>query len=333
MAESELVSGPAGENHASQVQVMSALVKTVRLRRVDDAVYWFTHFAKFFPDQKFRLSRRLLIIAAEDNLCVPVQVQAMEWFAHSLGKDNKKWYNGAVSLLHLICATQNWWEDPAGAHHILAFRRAERIFKDSSDLGKKMLAKEPVPLDDPGKALLVHFAKQNVDDWSVCGDGQPGDKDSYALWLMEEARKRGMLSARMTALVHHRWAKFLTFDDNYLSQAVYKIVYGLMGYRGFPGVSSEVVAASVTQAKARLQSPEKPPSWTQDGIHTGGSDRRFAGMYMHMVACCNAYRVYGRLHPDDEHTKEMFSTTQLFERLKLADPSLSARGLPFTQES
>src|SRR6266702_4350050 len=128
----------SGENHVSQAQALSALVKCMRLRYADDAVYWFMHFARFFPDQKFRLLRRLLIMTAEDNCNVPVQVHASNWFGTALGaKDEKSWVQSSAAMIHLVCATDNWWKDPVYSHYCRVFRRVDRAFKDASVTQKK----------------------------------------------------------------------------------------------------------------------------------------------------------------------------------------------------
>jgi hypothetical protein len=305
----------------SQAAAMSALVKMVRLRRTDDAVYWFLYFASRWPEQRFRLSRRVLIIAAEDNLCVPVQVHASDWFARSLySKDVKSWAQGGASIVHLICATDNWWKDDAGSHYILSWRRAERIVRDESESGRRALAEAPLDVVADGKlALVKHFAKNSAGVWFP-----HANKVEYARWLVNEAMLRGDLPARLSASIHSRWSKFLSFDDNYLGQALYRLVFGPMGYELFPRIRPESVYDSVQMARARLLKPEFPPAWTQDGIHTGGSDRRFAGVLSSMVACCNAYRHFGRLDPADQHEGWMYSTTRLCNQLH---DSVAKRGL------
>src|SRR6266702_4652331 len=101
-----------------------------------------------------------------------------------------------------------------------------------------------------------------------------------------------------------------------------------MGVAPFPKVKPEAVYESVEKGRVRLVNPEKPPPWTQDGIHSSGSDKRFAGFVSNMVACSRMYREFGRLHQDDDQKPEFFSTTKLFELLCVADPQLKERGVP-----
>lgn len=54
-------------------QALSGLVKSLRLRRIEDAVYWlvYLHTSKL-PNSRFRMARRLLIGSAEDGHSVDV---------------------------------------------------------------------------------------------------------------------------------------------------------------------------------------------------------------------------------------------------------------------
>lgn len=323
MEQFELFPDVPSANKASQSSIMSALVKTVRLRRVDDALYWFSHFAKFFPSQRFRLSRRLLIIAAEDNVCVPVQMRVAEWFPSAFGKDMKAWYQGAAVLIHLICATDNWWKTAIESHYILCWRRVTRQLAKMSEFDRKLLASEPMNFLDPAKSLLIHSARNDTNTWAP-----QKDKQDYARFLAEVAMERCDLPARMNALIHVHWGKILTGDDNYLGQAVYRMAYGPLTPIEYPTIKPEDVAASVSRVRERLRTPEIPPAWTQDGIHTGGTDRRFAGMLASMTACCRAYRVFGRLHPDDVHLPEFHSTTALFNLVAKENPTITMKGMP-----
>src|SRR5689334_13982317 len=50
------------ETHPTFSQALSALVKSLRIRRVEDAVYWLLYLDTFTePPHRFRVARRLLI--------------------------------------------------------------------------------------------------------------------------------------------------------------------------------------------------------------------------------------------------------------------------------
>src|ERR1700686_4390147 len=54
-------------------QALSALVKSIRLRRVEDVVYWLVYLDSFKEAQyRFRTARRLLIGSAEDGHSIAV---------------------------------------------------------------------------------------------------------------------------------------------------------------------------------------------------------------------------------------------------------------------
>lgn len=327
--------GAPALNQCSQSQVMSALVKCCKLRRTDDAVYWLMYFTKHFPGQQYRQSRRLLIIAGEDNISVPVQMYAAEWIGKALAqKDTKKWFQMAATLVHLITATRDWWADTIGSYQILQQRRAQRLWQDMSAAEKKIWAEAPLEhhLSNPKEFLIACRARHEA--WNKEGGigGTSGDGDArrnHAAWLMEVARQQGNLSARLSAAVHYRHYKLLSGDNNYLAQAEHKLCFGFknMGEEDFPKVKPETIFDSVEKARVRLCTPEKVPSWCLDGIHTNGSDRRFAGMMPNMLAVCNMYREYNRVDPADEQPKEFMSTTRLFKHLVKEMPELEAKGM------
>lgn len=299
--------GGAAPSGCNISQAVSALIKSLRLRRTQDAVYWYTHILKYWPEQQYRAVRRVLIMAAEDGINVPVQQAVADWFKQAVNsKDMKFVYRGGVSMIHLICATPNWWSDPAGSFYICMWRRTARWFKeDIDDAQKEDIAKRPTFLDDPVQAFRQHMCRMNTDGF---------DRGKYAEELAEEARKRGNLYARLTALVAARYAKPLAGDDNYTGQALYRLVYGPLGGTEYPKIDPNAVAKSEDLAKLAL--PQKVPSWALDGIHVGGKDRRFAGDVPQMLGCCNAYRHFKRLDPADEWFGELYSTTRLLESLK-----------------
>ena len=65
--------------HPTFSQALSALVKSLRIRRVDDAVYWLLYLHTFKePQHRFRTARRLLISSAEDGHSIAVMEQVQE---------------------------------------------------------------------------------------------------------------------------------------------------------------------------------------------------------------------------------------------------------------
>src|SRR5437016_4168310 len=56
------------KTHPTFSQALSAMVKSIRVRRAEDAVYWLTYLDTFKePEFRFRTARRILIGSAEDG--------------------------------------------------------------------------------------------------------------------------------------------------------------------------------------------------------------------------------------------------------------------------
>lgn len=305
MEQKEMFPNETGTSPAHHSQVMSAMIKCIRLRRTDDAVYWFTHFNRFWPKERFRLTRRLLICSAEDCIDVPVQVEVASWFLGAINqKDRDIWYKSAVAKIHLICATKNWWEQPTGQQYIAVWKTIDDLVLPMSVARKEVAMKLPLDWDNPQRCLLQHMLlNASFEDYKARG--------AYAALLEERARTTENLSARLSASIHRRLAKLLGKDENFTGQALYKLVVGSLGTNVYPTIKAEDIHTSVHKALARLVTPEKTPTWVQDGIHCYGKDKRFAGVLRNMVGCCNAFNKYGRLDPDDAHTDDLFTVEGL----------------------
>lgn len=60
-------------SHPTFSQALSALVKSLRIRRPEEAVYWLVYLDRFTErEYRFRTARRLLIGSAEDGHSVAV---------------------------------------------------------------------------------------------------------------------------------------------------------------------------------------------------------------------------------------------------------------------
>ena len=69
------------KTHPTFSQALSGLVKSLRIRRVEDAVYWLHYLDTFKERQhRFRVARRLLIGAAEDGHSVDVMESVLAAF-------------------------------------------------------------------------------------------------------------------------------------------------------------------------------------------------------------------------------------------------------------
>ena len=99
--------------HPSSSQALSALVKSIRIRRIEDAVYWLLYLDTFKePQYRFRTARRLLIGSAEDGDSVAVMEE--------IGRKFWKLCKPAADLIELvseairICKLPNWWHPDSG---------------------------------------------------------------------------------------------------------------------------------------------------------------------------------------------------------------------------
>jgi replication-associated recombination protein RarA len=67
--------------HPTFSQALSGLVKSIRIRRPGDAIYWLLYLDTFGePQYRFRTARRLLIGSAEDGHSIPVMENVAKRF-------------------------------------------------------------------------------------------------------------------------------------------------------------------------------------------------------------------------------------------------------------
>jgi hypothetical protein len=103
------------KTHPTFSQALSAMVKSIRLRRMEDAIYWLMYLDTFKePESRFRTARRILIGSAEDGHSIAV----MEKVADSFKRINKP-HAGIEELateLVKICKVPNWWNPSTGGH-------------------------------------------------------------------------------------------------------------------------------------------------------------------------------------------------------------------------
>src|ERR1035438_8605258 len=102
------------KTHPTFSQALSGLVKSLRIRRVEDAVYWLVFLDRFRRGKRarYRTARRLLIGSAEDGHSVAVMEKVVKYFSRLCRND--------TDLVHLvaeavrICRVPNWWNPSTG---------------------------------------------------------------------------------------------------------------------------------------------------------------------------------------------------------------------------
>lgn len=315
MTQQDMFGGGAPLSKCSIAQAMSALVKSVRLRHTEDAVYWYLHVAYCFPQDYFRLYRRMFIIGAEDCIDAATQRQMYEWYKMSLVNKDRTLVNKlAVHLLIKICSKEDWWQSHSGQRYILGWRLTEKAAK-KADLVEKAFFSSPECIQEiltiatsnsprgvrTEKALELHF--------HGCANGM--NREAYAQALVNGATQSKNLQARMTAQGHLAYAKELgNMDENWLGQALWR----LLGH-DLSAVDIQDTPDTDKLFSQKLQevfeASRIPPAWTQDGVHCSGKDRRFAGLLSSMVACCNVFREYNDLDPAIEFKDEHYSSERL----------------------
>ena len=275
-------------------QALSALVKSIRIRRVEDAVYWLVYLDTFKePACRFRTARRILIGAAEDGHSIAVMEQVREAFPR-IAKLKTEIHELAAEVVR-ICKAPNWWHPSTGG--------PDYIY--SSMLGERELLYSANPWCP---SSMVNLIERGIDEQNLVRAlaGLTGlswvkmSATRQAEFVHGLAQQRGHSLASRLAEVHLRAKSALSGDNNFLGQAVWMLAGGStpVALVSFP-VSDDEVTAHLNQASARWKNPAPVPGWCCDGLHSAGDDIRFMGLCNQMFAVCQAYEHYGRVEPDD----------------------------------
>jgi len=282
-------------------QALSGLVKSLRLRRPDDAVYWLVYLDTFRePTSRMRVARRLLIGSAEDGHSVEVIENVARNWRH-LARVKTDILHLAAEALR-ICKMPNWWHpDSGGKDYIYSGLLAERklfhyrghhTFENMACLIEKGVAEKDRSLAIAGVLGLSHARLSAT---------------RQAEFVAEIAAKTGHRIALRLTKVHlqAKWA--LSSDNNFLSQAAW-VMAG--GESPIAEQSKDVFATEVFElverARERWRTPEPIPGWCCDGTHSAGDDPRFMGVWFHMYAACLAFERYGRVNPEDNWIPEFY---------------------------
>jgi len=285
---------PKPPKYPSQSMAMSALIKATRLRFKDEAIYWLYYLWTQFPDQqsRFRLNRRILIMCAEDNISIPTMNRVGGWFTQSY-KVGSTILSAAVETMRIM-SSPNWYEQEDGRDFIRAWKGE---YKNST---------HHKTLEFPAMLKELREAVEEMDIVRCLGlishthKTRGFDARGLAREIHSMAIQTANLEARLTVGVFADHANALYYDTNYTGQALYRLCRGQLGLQVSPKVDRAAVANYLKLAKEDWKDPKPIPSYYLDGIHTSGSDRRFAGSSRSMGAACNAFEHFGRLHPDDD---------------------------------
>ncbi len=287
--------------HPTFSQALSALVKSVRVRRPEEAAYWLTYLHRHhFRDreQRFRIARRLLIGSAEDGHSIAVMEKVRAVFPRLATPDAP--LRELVTEAIRMCKLHNWWHPASGgAGYIHACLVGERELNYSG---------EARTLESMTARLVrgIETRSQSLALGSLCGLGtaRVGATKQAELVLSLAQAANHPLAQRLTDL-HLSAKSALSGDSNFLGQAVWMLSGGSSP---LADVTVEVTEDEVTdmleQAKERWKEPHPIPRWSVDGLHSAGNDTRFAGVVPNMHAVCLAFEHYGRVSPEDEWLPE-----------------------------
>jgi hypothetical protein len=276
-------------------QALSAMVKSIRLRRVEDAIYWLMYLDTFTePESRFRTARRMLIGSAEDGHSIAVMEKVVDSF-----KRINKLHSGIEELaaeLVRICKVPNWWNPSTGGHDyiyhgMVAQRQLWQLGMERSTENFTNMLVQAIVEQDKAKVLTAAMG------FSQCRVG--GTKQ--AQFVLECGKKADHKDAQRLATVHLSARTALASDNNFICQAAWQLAGGVSPVADViePVHWSEVLEL-LERAKERWKDPKPIPGWCVDGLHSAGNDARFMGVWPRMYAVCRAYSHYGRVQPEDD---------------------------------
>ena len=156
-----------------QKDVMSALIKEMRLGNLNEAMYWGRVMEE--AEDTWNLCRRLLIFAFEDGFGEKVQIYSVAcWQAYMAIKDDNIWF----AWLERLCRATKFWEMAEGEVRESAYDKADRALKDGD--------RRPIPdyaKDGHCKAGYEMKAKKGYMDNRFSGD-------EFGRWQMIRMHKR-----------------------------------------------------------------------------------------------------------------------------------------------
>lgn len=284
-------------------QALSALVKSIRIRNVEQAAYWLHYCWNFryrLSGAKFRTVRRLLIGSAEDGHSISVMEKLADNFPALLSKQVE--FENVMAELLRICKVPNWWNPATGGHdYIYCGMLAQR---------KIYYNPNPHTIEDCFKGLEYAIAQQDKVTalfWVlVAHDAGKGAGLHLAQKLHALALQHNCTAAqRLMQNVYLVHAKFLSTDSNFTGQAAWLLAGGTSP------VTDQIEAVTRGEVRRLIEQvndtqPYPPPEWCCDGVHCAGNDIRYAGMWDRMWAVCQQFNFYGRVNPEDEWLENEF---------------------------
>src|SRR5258708_3483222 len=265
--------------HPTFSQALSGLVKSIRMRRTEDAVYSLLYLDGFPATDKlnkkaarFRIARSILIGSAEDGHSIAVMEKTAGNFRYLCKLETPLVYLAAEIVR--ICKLPNWWDPSTGGHDyiyksLVGYRQQVLYRKANDEQGARKPLRKAVDEPDGVTAL-----------GTLCLFGAIGvGSTKQAQFLMEIAQEMKHEKAIRLLNIHLGARTALSGDNNFTGHAVWYLVGGesSVAHQIEPVESSEVHEL-LERAKERWKHPAPIPNCYCDGIHCAGSDRRYAGI-------------------------------------------------------
>lgn len=292
------------KTHPTFSQALSGLVKSLRIRRIDECVYWLVYLDTFRgAEYRFRTARRLLIGAAEDGHSITVMEKMAERFS-TLIRPRAQLIDLVKEAIR-ICKLPSWWSpDSGGPDYIKSSLLGERLgLYHKWDLKKEtaiQILKMAVEEQNKPAALMAAGMF-----WRTTVKFSATKQAEFLLRLAQS--KHHDLPARLCR-VHLSAKSALSFDNNFLCQAAWMMAGGSSPVAEMiEPVTVAECRELLAQARERWKHPKPIPRWCCDGVHSAGSDPRFIGMLSNMWAVCKAFNHYRRIDPSDEWLPEFTS--------------------------
>lgn len=288
-------------SHPTFSQALSGLVKSLRVRRLDDAVYWLVYLDTFKGAHfRFRTARRLLVGSAEDGHSLAVMERVGECFSR-LRKPQAA-LTDLVAEAVRICKLPNWWHPDSGGHDYIyqSLVGQRRWWYKRWDHTTRTLQTEiQQAIEERHVAMAVGGVMAFADVHETFGSTK------QAAFLLQIAENIGHDLAARLCTVHLSAKSALSGDNNFLCQAAWMMAGGVspVAETILPVTAAEC-GDLLNRATERWKNPQPIPRWCLDGVHSAGDDPRFMGCLPEMWAVCKAFQHYGRVDPTDEWLPE-----------------------------
>ena len=283
-------------SHPTFSQALSGLVKSIRLRRTADAVKWMLYCDHMpQPGGRFRIARRLLIGSVEDGHSLAVMERTAKNFPH-LAKSDVHLIEMAAEIIR-ICRIPNWWHPSTGGPDyiysgMVAWRLAA-LYKQGGVDHEDALIKLEEGINDQN-AILVMAAVERLMAFKKLG------RTALVEYLLGLAKKYNNEIAERLCNIHLMNKSALSNDSNCVMQASWILGGGVCNVVDayVPVMATEARQMLVEQFE-EMRKYQPIPLEYLDGIHCGGADKRYAGMWHYMNAVCECYKLHGNVEPSN----------------------------------